>query len=166
MKKCIVLGSPGSGKTAFSVKLHKLTNLPLFHLDNIWWKPDKTHITRAEFDIALASILKQESWIIDGDYSRTCEVRIKNCDTIFLLDYDTALCIEGVKKRIGLKRDDIPFTDSELDPVLLERVRQYRKNTLPMVLELLQKYNDKILRIFHSREEADKWLENATDYLR
>ena len=54
MRKVIVLGCPGSGKTIFSGKLEEYTRLPLFHLDNMWWKPDKTHVSRSEFDEMLA----------------------------------------------------------------------------------------------------------------
>ena len=56
MRKVIVLGCPGSGKTIFSGKLEEYTRLPLFHLDNMWWKPDKTHVSRSEFDEMLASV--------------------------------------------------------------------------------------------------------------
>ena len=49
MNKVIVLGASGVGKSYFSKRLASLTNLPLFHLDNIWWKEDKTHIERDEF---------------------------------------------------------------------------------------------------------------------
>ncbi len=56
-------------------KLHEVTQLPLIHLDNIWWKKGRTHISREEFDKKLAEILRGDKWIIDGDYSRTYEVR-------------------------------------------------------------------------------------------
>lgn len=49
-KKIIVIGCPGSGKSTFSKKLHAITGLPLFHLDNINWNSDKSHISREEFD--------------------------------------------------------------------------------------------------------------------
>ncbi|MFQ9394077.1 MAG: hypothetical protein ACLR2E_08270 [Lachnospiraceae bacterium] len=71
--KIIVLGCSGSGKSTFSRKLAARTGLPLIHLDNIWWRPDQTHITREEFDQKLNEILHDDFWIIDGDYSRTYE---------------------------------------------------------------------------------------------
>ena len=63
-KKIIVLGCSGSGKSTFSKKLHSVTGLPLIHLDNIWWKPDKSHILRDEFDDKLNNIFKKNEWII------------------------------------------------------------------------------------------------------
>ena len=72
-----ILGSSGSGKSTLSRDLRDITGLPLFHLDNIWWKPDKSHISREEFDQKLDEILLTDRWMIDGNYSRTYEVRFR-----------------------------------------------------------------------------------------
>ena len=56
MKRVIVIGSPGAGKSTFSRKLRDITGLPLYHLDNIWHKPDRTTISREEFDERLAAV--------------------------------------------------------------------------------------------------------------
>ena len=77
MKKIIVIGCPGSGKTTFAEKLKEITGIPLFYLDAVWHKPDRTHISRAEFDERLAEIMSSDEWIIDGNYSRTVEARIQ-----------------------------------------------------------------------------------------
>ena len=63
MKKIIVLGCSGSGKSTFAIKLHEKLGLPLYHLDNIWWKDDRTHISREEFDEKLDGLIKLDSWI-------------------------------------------------------------------------------------------------------
>ena len=77
MKKVIVIGCPGSGKTTFAEKLQKKINLPLYYLDAVWHKPDKTHISREEFDKRIAEIFETKEWIIDGNYNRTFEMRLK-----------------------------------------------------------------------------------------
>ena len=66
-QKIIVVGCPGSGKSTLSKELRDVTGLPLFHLDNIWWKPDKSHISREEFDQKLDEILLTDRWMIDGN---------------------------------------------------------------------------------------------------
>ena len=99
--RIIILGCPGSGKSTLASELHELTGLPLFHLDNIWWRADKTHITREEFDLILSDILKRERWIIDGDYSRTYEPRLAACDTVIFLDLSEEECMAGISERTG-----------------------------------------------------------------
>ena len=117
MKKIIIIGCPGSGKTTFAQKLSDKSRLPLFYLDAIWHKPDRTHISRDEFDARLGKILSLDEWIIDGNYSRTLERRIAACDTVILFDLPTDVCLEGAVARIGKKRPDMPFPIEEQEGV-------------------------------------------------
>jgi len=159
MQRIIILGCPGSGKSTFSVKLHHATGLSLFHLDNIWWKADGTHISRNEFDKKLDSLISNEAWIIDGDFSRTYERRVAACDTVFFLDYEESVCMDGIHARLGKKRPDMPWVDQELDPALVHQVKTYKAENCPQLSELFKKYPDKKVIIFHNREQADEWLE-------
>ena len=115
MRKVIIIGSPGAGKSTFARKLREKTGLPLYYLDLIWHRPDQTNISREEFDTRLREILAEERWIIDGNYLRTLEMRIQACDTIFLLDYPTDICLQGAEERIGTKREDLPWVEQEFD---------------------------------------------------
>ena len=158
MKRIMVTGSPGSGKSVFSIKLHEKTGLPLVHLDNVWWKPDRTHVTHEEFDAALAEIIERDEWILDGSYSRTFEPRIAACDTVVLLDYDTDVCMRGIMDRVGQTRPDIPWTEQTLDPELVAIVETYKQRNNPVLFELFRRYADKEIHIFQDRAEADRWL--------
>ena len=71
MKRVIVIGSPGAGKSTFARKLKDKTGLPLYYLDRIFHKSDQTTLTREEFDRKLQTILQTDCWIIDGNYQRT-----------------------------------------------------------------------------------------------
>ena len=157
--RILVLGCSGSGKSTFAKKLAARTGLPLIHLDNIWWKADRTHISREEFDLRLAEVLQGEKWIIDGDYSRTYEPRIAACDTVIFLDLDEEECMAGITERVGKARTDIPWTEQTLDPELVEMVRSYRETKRPKLLELFDKYPEKLVIIFTTRAAADAWLE-------
>lgn len=77
--------------------------LPLYHIDMLYHKKDGTHITKEELGEKLKEIFKTDKWIIDGNYQKTLELRINECDTIFLLDFPTQVCLEGAKSRIGQK---------------------------------------------------------------
>ncbi|MBE6771846.1 MAG: adenylate kinase [Ruminococcaceae bacterium] len=159
MKKIIVIGCPGSGKTTFAEKLNKCTGLPLYYLDAIWHKPDKTHISREEYDERVAEIFKTPEWIIDGNYNRTIEMRIQQCDTIFLFDLPTEVCIQGATDRLGKGRYDMPWIEKEIDPAFLKFIEEFPVNSLPKIYELIDKYNaKKQVIIFKSREDSDAYI--------
>ena len=160
MKKVIVIGCPGSGKSTFSRALHQATMLPLFHLDLLNWNVDKTTVSKGVFLERLQNTLKLDSWIIDGNYGSTMELRMKECDTVFFLDYPVEVCINGIMERQGKVRTDMPWVETETDEEFLEFVRSYSTQNRPKVFELLKKYKDKQIIIFNSREEADRFLEN------
>ena len=156
--KILVLGCPGSGKSTFARRLQEKTGLPLVHLDNVWWRADGTHISRDAFDRALEGLLAGEKWVMDGDYSRTYEVRLRAADTAIFLDYDEETCMTGIMARVGQNRPDMPWTEDALDPELVAQVQNYRRDNQPALLALLQKYPEKQSLIFPSRQEAEQWL--------
>ncbi len=159
MKKVIIIGCPGSGKTTFAEKLNKITGLPLYYLDAIWHKPDKTHIPRAEFDQRILEIFATPEWIIDGNYNRTIETRLKQCDTVFLFDLPTEVCLQGAIERLGKGRYDMPWIEKELDPEFEGFIKDFAETSLPRIYELIEKYKaDKQIVIFKSREEADELI--------
>ena len=166
MKKVIVIGCPGSGKTTFAEKLQKCTGLPLYYLDAIWHKPDKTHISREKFDERILEIFATTEWIIDGNYNRTIEMRLKESDTVFLFDLPTEVCLQGATDRIGKERYDLPWLETELDPEFAGFIKEFKENSLPKIYNLLEKYkNEKQTVIFKSREEADEYLEKGCQYV-
>lgn len=161
MNKIIVIGCPGSGKSTFARELKKYYNIELYHLDLIWNKPDKTTITREEFDNELTKILKKDEWIIDGNYQRTLERRIKEANTIFLLDYPLEVCLDGANSRVGIKREDMPWKEEKLNEEFKQKILDFSKSKLPQIYELLDKYKtDKTIIIFRTRAEATKYLED------
>jgi len=161
MKKNIVIGCPGSGKSVFSKKLSEKMSIPLYHLDLIWNKEDKTTITREEFEIKLKEIFKEETWIMDGNYQRTLNMRIEECDTVFLLDYPLEVCLNGATSRVGVKRDDMPWLEETLDEGFKQRIINFSNEKLPEIYKLLEKHKEsKNITIFKTREESEQYLEN------
>lgn len=159
MLKAIVIGSPGAGKSTFSRKLKNITDLELYYLDMIWHKPDQTNISKEEFDQQLNKIIKKDSWIIDGNYLRTMEQRLKACDTVYFLDYPLEVCLEGVNARIGKQREDMPWIESQFDQEFKQWIIEFPQVQLPEIYKLLENYKkDKEIIIFKSRKEADEYL--------
>lgn len=163
MQKVIVIGCPGSGKTTFAERLNEITGLPLYHLDAIWHKPDKTHISRENFDKSISEIFNTSEWIIDGNYNRTIEMRIMQCDTVFLFDLPTEVCIQGASDRLGKERYDLPWIEKELTPSFKQSIEEFPHNSLPRIYELIEKYKkDKQVVVFKSREDAENFLESIS----
>ena len=161
MQKIIVIGCPGAGKSTFSRALRDKIGLPLFHLDILFWNFDKTNVSREEFDQKLSNILKQDKWIIDGNFGRTLEMRLKECDTVFLLDFPVSVCLSGVESRIGKPREDMPWIEQEFDPEFRQYILDFPKDQVPKIYELIEQYQDsRRIIIFHSREEADNWIDS------
>ena len=159
MKRVLVIGCPGSGKSTFSRALAEKTGLPLIHLDQLYWNTDRTTVEKQVFRRRLQDALEGESWIIDGDYASTMELRLQRCDTVFFLDYPEAICLSGVRDRVGKLRADLPWTETSVDEELIGVVRNYRRDKRPVVLDLLQRYADKEIHVFTSRREAAAFLE-------
>lgn len=164
MQKVMIIGCPGSGKSTFARRLRDLTDLPLYYLDMLWHKPDRTNITKEEFDARLIEITGRDRWIIDGNYRRTLRVRMEQCDTVFLLDYPLELCLTGAQARIGTKREDMPWTETEFDGEFRQWIEDFPKDQLPEIYELLEEYRDRrTIVIFRSREESDTYLRKLSE---
>lgn len=165
-QKVIVIGSPGAGKSTFSRKLRDVTGLPLYYLDMLWHKPDKTTISKQEFDTKLKNILMSDKWIIDGNYNRTIEMRLKYCDAVFLMDFPVDICILGAESRVGKQREDLPWCETELDSEFKQFIIDFPKESLPRIYELIEKYReDKRVVIFKSREESEEYLRKVKQQL-
>lgn len=159
MKKVIVIGCPGSGKSTLSKKLHRKTGLPLYHLDLLRWNADQTMVEKRVFLERLSNVLKQDAWIIDGNYGSTMEPRMQACDTVIFLDYPLDVCLDGISKRSGKPRSDMPWTEPEqYDREFIGFIRNYSSQSRPQVMRLLEKYADRNIIIFKTRYEADLFL--------
>ena len=158
MKKVIVIGCPGSGKSTVSRALHNKTGIPLYHLDMMYWNADKTTVEKSVFLERLSDVLEKDEWIIDGNYSSTMELRMAACDTVIFLDYPLDVCLGGIKERRGKPRSDMPWIETEEDAEFIEFIKNYNEQQKPKVLELLKKYSDKNIIILESREQADAFL--------
>ena len=159
MQKVLVIGCSGAGKSTFARRLRDITGLPLYYLDRLWHKADRTHITREEFDRVLAEWLARPAWIIDGDYSRTLPQRLEACDTVFFLDFPLEVCLAGVENRRGAQRPDMPWVEEELDAEFLQYILDFGQAQLPAIRAMLEPYRGRRqILTFRSRAGADAWL--------
>lgn len=159
MKKVIVIGCPGSGKSTFSKALHRITGLPLFHLDMLFWNEDGTTVEKPVFLERLDRILQGDTWIIDGNYASTMELRMEACDTVIFLDYPVELCLQGIRERKGKPRTDIPWIEPEEEnEEFVEFIKNFNTQSRPRVLALFKKYPHKSIFTFTARTQGIAFL--------
>lgn len=158
MRKILVIGCPGSGKTTFATALHEKTGIPLHHLDMLFWNADKTTVEKSVFKERLARVMETDAWIIDGNYSSTMELRLAACDTVFFLDLPTDVCLDGVRARRGKARRDMPWIETEEDTEFTNFIKAFREKTRPEILSFLDRYREKNIIVFQSREQSEEFL--------
>ena len=169
MKRILIIGNAGSGKTTFAKALAKKTQLPLIHLDRLFWCGEWEHISRDEFDAVLQVELEKNEWIIDGNFSRTLPHRLEYADAVFWFDLPTITCLWGATTRVfknyGKTRDDMggncpEFFDKQkvsLYKAILTFNRTHRKK----YRKLLEEQKNINVVIFKSRKQAMRYLKNG-----
>lgn len=157
MNRVIIIGCPGAGKSTFARKLSEKTGLPLFYLDMIWHKADRTNVTTDEFDAVLYGIMSGEQWIIDGNYLRTMPERLKKADTVFFFDMPVDVCLAGAIERLGKAREDMPWKEDELDEEFRQWILDFPESQLPVIQLLLESFSGNTVR-FTSRRQADEYI--------
>ncbi len=99
MKKVMVIGCSGAGKSTFSKRLHSKTKIELIHLDKYFWKSNWEEPNPDEWENIVKKLSARDNWIMDGNYGRTMNIRFAEADTIIFLDYSTSKCLWRTKKR-------------------------------------------------------------------
>ena len=158
-KRVAVIGCPGGGKSTFSRALRDRVGLPLYHLDAIYWRDDRTHLSREEFYPLMREIIAREEWIMDGNYGSTIEWRVAACDLVVFLDFPAEVCLSGVRARRGQVRSDMPWVEEGEDAEFIAFIRAFETESRPRILELLEKYPDKAVVRLTSRDVAEEYLE-------
>lgn len=161
-KKILIVGCGGAGKSTLAVEMGNKFKLPVVHLDKLHWLPNWEMRPSEEFDSLLEDQLKKDEWIIDGNYDRTFELRLRYADLCIFLDYDTQLCIQSVIERVekykGTSRPDMTEgCNEQADEEFIEWIQTYKIDVRPRFIERLQKSNVPYL-IFTTRQETANWL--------
>ena len=171
MKKIIVIGCSGSGKSTLSRKLSEITQIPVVHLDKLWWKPNWETVSRDEFDVHHRAAMEEPTWIMDGNFSRTLPERIDNCDTVIYLDFNRMTCIMGVLKRVftglGKVRPDMGEGCPErFDWRFLVWVWNFNKKNRAKTYQLLAEAQHAKVHILKSRKQVNQFLSNISNKYR
>lgn len=167
MKKILIIGNAGAGKTTFARKLSRKTNIPLIHLDKLFWCGKWEHVSRDEFDVMLGEVLLGEEWIIDGNFNRTLPKRLEYCDAVFYFDFSAVACLWGATERVlanyGKTRDDMGgecpeyFDKNKIE--LYQNILKFNKNHRAAYYEMLEKSNAQVV-VFKNRKDVRRYIES------
>ncbi len=102
MQRVAVVGCGGSGKSTFAQELSRTTGLPLFHLDEYFWRPGWVETPADEFRTIQGELVAHDRWIIEGNYSNTYDLRFERVDTVIVLSPSRRVCLYRVVKRVAV----------------------------------------------------------------
>jgi len=165
MKRVLVIGCGGAGKTRLARRLGEFLGLPVHHLDRLFWKPGWEPSTDEEIRRAIEQIFETDRWIMDGNYSGTMEMRMARADTIIFLDLPTLACLCGVIARYLTYRDRTrpDMTEGNIERLgfdFLAWILTYRRRRRPKVLSLLNRHShDRTIITLQSRRAVDSFID-------
>ncbi len=164
MKRIMVIGCCGAGKSTFSKALHRKTQLPLIHLDQHYWKPNWTETDPKSWTKKVNELAQQEEWIIDGNYGGTMSIRLGRADTIIYLDISTIKALYRILKRsfsyLGKTRPDMPPGCPErFSWQFIRYVYYFNKTRKSKIFRLLESQpKSKQIHIINSAKAAQLFL--------
>ena len=167
MKRVLVIGSGGAGKSTFARRLGERLGLPVIHLDRVYWRAGWVETPKEEWKKKVEELCAGDSWVMDGNYSGTLDVRLEACDTVVFLDLPRTVCLWRVVKRSlmyrGASRPDMgEGCHEQLNKDFLNFllwVWNYPRRNRPKLLEQLEELSGgKEIHILRSSAEAEEFL--------
>ncbi|MYW04615.1 topology modulation protein [Streptomyces sp. SID3343] len=163
MRKVLVVGVSGAGKTVLAHELGERLGLPVTHLDGLYYRDDWSVLPAEEFAEAQREIVARPSWIIDGNHAATLDIRLAAADTVVFLDINAPAALLGILARRRRYRGGQHPEDGVYDrlgPSVVRYVLAYRHTMRPRVRRLIDEHAapDAALHTFTTRGAADRWV--------
>jgi adenylate kinase family enzyme len=142
MRKIMVIGVGGAGKSTLALKLGEITGLPVIHLDELYWEPGWVEPAPGKWEAAVREMVDQDSWIMDGNYGGTMDIRLAAADMVVLLDLPPWVTLLRVIRRWATHRGEVrpgmaPDCKERLSWSFLMWILRYRRERRPGILRKL-----------------------------
>ena len=159
MRRVLVIGSPGAGKSTFSKQLAARVGLTLVHLDDVYWQPGWVRPAKADWMRTVEALIAEDAWILDGNYTGTLARRAARADVVLVLMYPRALCLyRAVTRALFNRRPDSKNLGREpLDRAFLSFIWRFPK-TAQQQLEQLRSFPHLSVIVLRSDAEARRYL--------
>lgn len=164
MKRVLVIGPGGSGKSTFARRLGQILGIEVTHLDSFYWRAGWTKPSNEDWIKTVNELISGESWIIDGNFSGTLSMRVERCDTIIFLDMPRLLCLWRVtRRRLSYRNRSRPDMaegcNEKLDLEFISWVWNYSSRSRPKVVKLLnEKKASKKIVWLRSNADVERFL--------
>lgn len=99
VKKIMIFGCPGAGKSTFATELHHATGIPLHFIDVMYYNGDWSEKNYDEFLSNLKTLVTKPAWIIDGCALSSLNIRYPQADLVIYFNFPLYQCFWGVVKR-------------------------------------------------------------------
>ena len=134
----------------------------------IWHKPDRTNISREEFDRKLSEILEKDEWIIDGTYGVLLKERFLEADAVMFMDVSRPRCYYNIiKRRIKYNtnvRPDMPEDCPEfIRPDQLKKIWYFPNGNRNRIMNYMMRYPREEMHTFYTTEAANEWLDKLSE---
>lgn len=166
MKKISIIGSGGAGKSTLAEQLGKKLGIAVYHLDALYWQPGWVEIEKEKWRSIQEDLCSRDSWILDGNYGATLDIRLKHSDTIIFLDINPYRCLARVIwrsiKSFGKTRPDMAEGCREqFDVGFYKWILNYPINKKPDIMnQLMALPADKKVIVLNSPYAVKSFLES------
>lgn len=165
MKRVAIIGCPGSGKTTSARKLAQIMGLPLIHLDLHYYDQTQDYPNNKDaWRTKVTELVEQNTWIIDGNYKSTFDIRLPRADTIIFLDYPKRVVLwRMLKRRMQYqykRREDMPDSWREhISWDFFKFVWSFNRHVRPGIVTTLEKHKpSKVIVFLRNQAETDAFL--------
>jgi adenylate kinase family enzyme len=138
-----VVGCAGAGKTTFARDLGARLDLPVTHLDRLFWQPGWVETGDDEWRRIQRELVTADAWVLDGNYIKTASLRFPFADTVVFLDFPRWRCLTRVLRRTitSMRRDtQAPGCPDKVDWEFLRWIWNFRADTRPRVLTAMAEH--------------------------
>ena len=169
VRRVLVIGSGGAGKSAFARRFGARTGLPVIHLDASYWRAGWEPTPRDEWQEVVRELVARDAWVMDGNYGGTLDARLAACDTVIFLDLPRLVCLWRVVRRWarhrgGTRPDMAPGCDEQLSLEFLRWIWGYPTRQRPGVLRRLSALSaERRVVVLRSTADVERFLAAAED---
>ncbi|MEM7375675.1 MAG: hypothetical protein AAF587_44190 [Bacteroidota bacterium] len=166
MKRIMIIGCCGAGKSTLARALHQKTGIELIYLDQLYWLPNYHRPATTEWIDVVEKVAAKAEWILDGNYAGTMDIRLDRADTIVFLDRSRWIClyrtiIRSIRYFARTRPDMAAGCKERFNWPLLKYIFFYNDCSRPALMGKLEKAAlEKPVYVLRSNREVHEFLVN------